>query len=111
MRVRIQMGQARPVQKDRPKNQHLASAAAVLLAPFAMLAAVLAIWRIAADLNFASAFLFHEGALAHWAVWASLAVFLSWATHRLNRYGKAAHEGEALSTGHAERPVPTHGRG
>jgi hypothetical protein len=87
MRVRLQMGQATPVHKDRPKNQRVASAAAVLLAPFAALAGVLAIWRIAAEMNVASAFLFESGAFSHWAVWGAAAVVMAWAAHRLNQYG------------------------
>ena len=87
MRVRLQMGRGTPVQRDRPKNQRLASAAAVLLVPFTVLAAVFAIWRLAADMKLASAFVFESGALSHWAVWSAAAVGLGWTAHRLNRYG------------------------
>ena len=88
MRVRLQMGHATPVHHDRPKNQRLAAGVAVLMAPFAVLAAVLAVWQIAADMKMASAFLFEDGALSHWAVWAGAAVVLGWASHRLNLYSR-----------------------
>jgi hypothetical protein len=87
MRVRLQMGAATPVQRERPKNQKLASGAAALLAPFAALAGIFAIWRIAVDLGMASAFLFEAGVFSHWAVWGAMAVVLGWAAHRLNQYG------------------------
>ena len=81
------MGRATRVHRGRPKNQRLAAAAGVLLAPFAVLAAVLAIWQTAADMGMAAPFLFQSGALSHWAVWWATAVALGWTSHRLNRYG------------------------
>jgi hypothetical protein len=87
MRVRLQMGAATPVQRERPKNQKLASGAAALLAPFAALAGIFAVWRIAVDLEMASAFLFDRGVFSHWAVWGAMAVVLGWGAQRLNQYG------------------------
>jgi len=98
------MGRATPVQRDRPKNQRLASAAAVLLAPFTVLAALLAIWQIAADMQFASAFLFESGAFSHWAVWGATAVVLGWTAHRLNRYGSPSEQEERSAPEHSARP-------
>ena len=95
MRVRLQMGQATPVRKDRPKNQRLAAAAGALLTPFTVLAALLAVWQIAADMKVASAFLFESGALSHWTVWGAVALALGWMAHWLNRYGRQGVEDES----------------
>jgi hypothetical protein len=98
------MGQATPVDPGRPKNQRLAAAAGVLLAPFALLAAIVAIWRIANEMQLASHFLFENGALAHWAIWAAAAVVLGVASHRLNRYGVGAHP-SARATHRVQQPA------
>jgi hypothetical protein len=99
MRVRLQMGHGTRVQRDRPKNQRLPLAAAVLLTPFAVLAAIFAIWRLAADMDVASNFLFANGALSHWAVWGATAVALGWTTHRLNRYGSQEESNDPAEPG------------
>ena len=99
MRIRLQMGQAKPVVRGVPKNQRVALAAGVLLAPFAALAAIFAVWRIAADLNTSSAFPFDAGPFSHWAVWGATAVGLGWSAHRLNQYGGAAAQNESQENG------------
>src|SRR5262245_43952162 len=94
MRVRLQMGHGTRVQRDGPKNQRLALAAAVLLTAFAVLAAIFAFCGIAGDLQVTSDFLFATGAFSHWAVWGATAVALGWTTHRRNRYGSQSEGDE-----------------
>jgi hypothetical protein len=88
MQIRLRLGKGVHVQRKPNKNQKLALAAASLLAPMVLVAALFAIWRVAADLGMAQAFAFDSGPLAHWAAWVGLALCLGWLTHRLNRYGR-----------------------
>jgi hypothetical protein len=88
MQIRLRLGKGVHVQRHYKKNQKLALAAASLLAPLVLLAALLAVWRIAADLGFAQAFAFESGPFAHWAAWGALSLGLGWLAHRLNRYGR-----------------------
>jgi hypothetical protein len=59
-----------------------------LLTPAAFLAAVLGVWRIAADLNIAGSFAISSGLFSHWQVWLGSAAVLELCAHILNRYGK-----------------------
>ena len=61
---------------------------ASLLTPAAFLAAVLGIWRIAADLGIAGSFAIDEGLFSHWHTWFGMAAALQVCAHLLNRYGK-----------------------
>jgi hypothetical protein len=62
---------------------------AALLTPAAAMAAVLALWRIAADLNWANSFAIPSGLFSHWQVWLGAAAALQLCSRILNRYGKA----------------------
>jgi len=70
------------------KNQHTALALASLLTPAAVMADVLAGWRIAADLGIARLFPITEGLYSHWQVWVPTAAVLHAGAILLNRYGK-----------------------
>jgi hypothetical protein len=61
---------------------------AALLPPLALTAAVLAAWRIAADLKWAGSFAIASGLFSHWHVWMGMAVLLGVCARALNRYGK-----------------------
>lgn len=88
MVVRIRFEKGRKLGRRRPKpNRRLALAAAALLTPAALMASVLAAWRIAADLNFASRFAIPNGLFSHWQVWLGAAVALQVCSRVLNRYG------------------------
>jgi hypothetical protein len=89
MVVRIRFGKGPPIGSRRTeRNKKLALAAAALLTPAALVASVLAIWRIAADLKFTNSFAIPSGLFSHWQVWLAAAVVLQVCSRMLNRYGK-----------------------
>jgi len=89
MVVRILLGSGAKVQPKRRKNQHVALAMASLLTPGAVMACVLALWRLAADLNATAQFPIANGLFSHWQIWLTLAVSLQFFATTLNRYGKS----------------------
>src|SRR5882672_9659726 len=90
MLVRIRLGSGPRVNQTGRKNQHTALALASLLTPAAVMADVLAGWRIAADLNIARQFPISEGFYSHWQVWVVAAAVVHLGAIVLNRYGKPA---------------------
>ena len=88
MLVRIRFGKGLRVGKTRRRNKRVALAVAALLTPAAFLAAVLALWRIAADLNFTGKFAIASGMFSHWQIWLVVAVLLQLCSRLLVRYGK-----------------------
>ncbi|MFY9726048.1 MAG: hypothetical protein WB579_04525 [Bryobacteraceae bacterium] len=88
MRVRIRFGKGQRISKARRKNRRVALAVSALLTPAAFLASVLALWRIAADLNWTGKFAITSGMFSHWQVWMVLAVLLQACSRLLARYGK-----------------------
>ena len=89
MVVRIRFEKGRAIRNRGPKpNRKLALALAALLTPAALIASVLAAWRIAADLNVASGFAIPSGIFSHWQVWLGAAVALQLCSRVLNRYGR-----------------------
>lgn len=89
MVVRIRLGSGTRVRHKRRKNQHVALAMASLLTPAAVMACVLALWRLAADLNVTGQFPIPKGLFSHWQVWLTLAASLQFCATVLNRYGKS----------------------
>jgi hypothetical protein len=67
----------------------VALALASLLTPAAVMACVLAFWRLAADLNATGQFPITDGLFSHWQVWMASATVLQFCAMVLNRYGKA----------------------
>ncbi len=88
MLVRIRLGSDVKVRQKRRKNQHVALALASLLTPAAVMACVLACWRLAADVNATAQFPISNGLFSHWQVWLTLAASLQFCATLLNRYGK-----------------------
>jgi hypothetical protein len=88
MVMRIRFGKGPRVGIGRGKNRRVASAVAALLAPAGLIAFVLAIWRLAADLNWANSFAIPSGLFSHWQVWLGAAGLLQVCSHLLNRYGR-----------------------
>jgi len=88
MLVRIRFGKGLPVSSKRAKNRRLAQGVAVLLKPAALVALVLACWRIAADFNWTGGFAIASGLFSHWQVWLGGAAVLQLCSYALNRYGK-----------------------
>ncbi|MEZ5351493.1 MAG: hypothetical protein R2762_02565 [Bryobacteraceae bacterium] len=86
--MRIRLGRGTQFQHREGKNRPLALAGAGLLAPAAVMAFILALWRLAADLSLTSNFAIAEGPLSHWHVWVLLAAMLAIAAIKLNRYGR-----------------------
>jgi ABC-type nitrate/sulfonate/bicarbonate transport system permease component len=70
----------------RGKNRHVASAVAGLLTPAGVIALFLALWRMAADLNWTNSFAIPSGLFSHWQVWLGAAGLLQACAHVLNRY-------------------------
>jgi hypothetical protein len=89
MIVRIRLSSGIRVRQKRRKNQHVALAFASLLTPAAVMACVLALWRLAADLSFTGQFPITDGLFSHWQVWITVAGVLEFTAILLNRYGKA----------------------
>jgi hypothetical protein len=89
MLVRIQLRSETRVRQKRRKNQHVALAMASLLTPAAVMACVLTLWRLAADLNATGRFPIGDGLFSHWQVWLTVAATLQSSAVALNRYGKA----------------------
>jgi hypothetical protein len=89
MIVRIRLGtRTRAVRRPR-NNRHAALAMASLLVPVAVMASVLGIWRLAADLKMAGDFAISNGLFSHWQVWIASALVLALLSRLLNRYGRA----------------------
>jgi hypothetical protein len=59
-----------------------------MLTPTAAMASALALWRVAADLNWASSFAIPTGPFSHWQFWLGAAVALQICSRLLNRYGR-----------------------
>ncbi|MGA3015762.1 MAG: hypothetical protein ABSF62_01490 [Bryobacteraceae bacterium] len=74
--------------KRPPGNRRVALAVASLLTPAAAVTAVLALWRIAADLNWTGSFAITAGFFSHWQVWLAAAALLEFCARVLNRYAK-----------------------
>ncbi len=87
MMVRIKLRQGRPIQRKAGKNRLVASALGTLLKPAALMAYLLAIWRLASDLGMAGAFTI-SGLFSHWQVWIGIAASLHIASASLDRYGR-----------------------
>ena len=88
MVVRIRLRSDARVRQTVRKNRHAVLALASLLTPAAVMACVLAFWRLAADLNATAQFPISSGLFSHWQVWLALATSLQFCSTALNRYGK-----------------------
>jgi DMSO/TMAO reductase YedYZ heme-binding membrane subunit len=86
MRVRIRLGQGPLFQRRDGKNRHIAGATAALLTPAAVVAAVIAVWRIGSDIGLTGQFAFTDGVFSHWQIWIAIAAILQFAASLLNRY-------------------------
>ena len=88
MIVRIRFGHGTKIVQKPRKPRRLALGLAGLLTPAALLAAVLGLWRIAADMNWTGSFAIPAGFFSHWQVWLVAALALQLCAHLLNRYAK-----------------------
>jgi hypothetical protein len=88
MVVKIRFGRGPRVEKKRGKNRRIALAMAALLTPAAVMAAVLGVWRLAADLKWTGDFAIASGLFSHWQVWFASAALLHICSRALSHYGK-----------------------
>lgn len=88
MLVRIRLLRGPTVRIKKRKNRHIALASAALLTPAAVTAFVLSMWRLGADVGFASTFAISDGVLSHWQTWLAISVAVQFLAVLLNRYGK-----------------------
>ena len=88
MVVRIRFNRGHQVHRVKGKNRRLALALSALLTPAAVMASVLGLWRLAADMKWTGEFGIPDGLFSHWQVWLGGAGFLQWAAWTLNRYGR-----------------------
>ena len=89
MIVRIRLSNGARVRRKQRKNQHLALGMAALLTPAAVMAIVLALWRLSTDLRSTGDFPISAGLFSHWQVWLTAAAMLEFLAILLNRYGNA----------------------
>jgi hypothetical protein len=61
-----------------------------LLTPVSLAAFVLAAWRLASDIGWASAFAIESGIFSHWLVWAGIGVMTQFVASTLGREITAA---------------------
>jgi len=94
MIVRIRLGRGPMVQRKRHKNRHVALAVAALLTPSAVMACVLAFWRLTADFNLTAGFPIGDGLFSHWQVWFASAAIIQLCAIMLNRYGRTEARAE-----------------
>jgi hypothetical protein len=90
MVVRIRFSNRAKPGNKRQTDKRLALLLAALLPPSALAAGILAIWRIAADLNLSNSFAISTGIFSHWQVWLGAAVALQLCARALSRYGKSS---------------------
>jgi hypothetical protein len=88
MIVRIRFGKGAKVGIGRRKNRRLASVAAALLNPAALIAAAMALWGVTADMNITKTFAITSGFFSHWQAWLGAAILLQVCSRLLNRYAR-----------------------
>jgi hypothetical protein len=97
MVVRIRLGKGPRIGRQYGKNRQVALALAALLTPATVLASVLALWRIAADMNWTNSFAIPSGLFSHWQAWFGMALLLQVCSRLLNRYGNGRGADTATS--------------
>ena len=87
MVVRLKLGTGTRFERRRGKNRVIASVAGALLVPVALMAYVMGIWRLAADIGVAREFVV-AGLFSHWQVWMVLGAAIHLVAYALTRYGR-----------------------
>jgi uncharacterized membrane protein len=88
MIIRIRFGRGPRIGVRRRKKRRAALVLSVLLTPVAAMALALALWGVAADLNWTSSFAISSGLFSHWQSWLGAAALLQLAARMLNRYAR-----------------------
>ena len=86
VRLRFQTGPR--IRKTKGKNRHIASAIAVLMWPAVLIAYVLGIWGLGAQIQVTASFAIARGIFSHWQVWLATALSLHLAAILLSRYAR-----------------------
>jgi hypothetical protein len=68
-------------------SRQLADVLVALLTPAAVVALVMALWRVSADLGWAGAFLISDGFFSHWQVWIVVSIGLKLLSSSLIAWG------------------------
>lgn len=89
MRVRIRLQYGPRVPRQRDLNRSAALAAATLLRPASVMAAVVAGWALAAEKGWSERFFVSGGMLADWWLWLAFALLLRAAAILLERFGRS----------------------
>lgn len=92
MVFRIRLKHGPRIRGPRNTNRALALAMSALLAPAALMALVLAFWRVAADLGWSGEFAIADGIFSHWQVWIAMAAVIEGVSIALARYGRGGGE-------------------
>jgi hypothetical protein len=87
MVVRIRFDKGRRVLLTKGKNRRVALALSALMTPAAVMASVLGLWRLTADMKLTGEFGIATGLFSHWQVWMVFAALLQGGAWALNRYG------------------------
>lgn len=86
--VKSQLRFARlPVPVAKIFSRQLANTFIALLTPAAVVAFVMGLWRMCADLGWAGAFLIADGFFSHWQVWIALSIALKMVSSTLIAWG------------------------
>ncbi len=88
MKIRIRFGRGPRIGVRRRKKRRAALILSLLLTPAAAAAFALALWGVAADLNWTSSFAISDGLFSHWQSWLGAAALLQLAARALNRYAR-----------------------
>jgi hypothetical protein len=68
-------------------SRQLANTLIALLTPAAVVAFVMGLWRVCADLGWAGVFLISDGFFSHWQVWIALSIALKMLSSALIAWG------------------------
>jgi hypothetical protein len=88
MIVRIRLHHGGWPRRARLVVRKLAESTAALLIPLTLMASLLSVWRLAADLSLASHFAIQEGPFSRWQAWAAVATALGLTSGLLSRYAR-----------------------
>lgn len=87
VRLRLKTG-PRIQPRENDLTRRLALGLASLLTPAALMAAVLALWRLGSDMSWTTEFAISRGPFSRWQVWIAVSVVLQLTAMKLNRWGR-----------------------
>lgn len=87
MVIRIRLRYGSRTRRAIAWNRRAALAVSALMMPIALVAWVLAGWRLAADLGWAEEFAIRSGLFSRWQVWVAVGIGIQFAAFLLHRLG------------------------